>query len=249
VWRRTANTKSIMSQLCLYPNESKLILEDYKYSIKNTHRSVLQILNIEDAIKQIKANNIEGSLVEAGMYTGGASAYMLLSASRNLGNTNREYWGFDSFQGMPMPSPEDGDYAAMWVAGVNLSSISEDSKYKGSRINLANIKDVKRYIEGTGYDAERLHIVKGWFHETLIQCADNIGKIALLRLDADFYEPTRISLEILYPLLVDKGILIIDDYGAFEGCKKAVDEYFEEAGIKPVLHYVDHSIRYVIKGE
>ena len=71
--------------------------------------------------------------------------------------------------------------------------------------------------------------------------------IALLRLDTDWYESTKIELEMLYPLLVDGGILIIDDYGHFKGAKKAVDEYFASINEKPLMHRIDYSGRMIIK--
>ena len=72
-------------------------------------------------------------------------------------------------------------------------------------------------------------------------------KISILRLDTDFYESTKIELEKLYPLLSKNGILIIDDYGHWQGAKKAVDEYFKKINYKPLLNIVDYSCRLIIK--
>ena len=74
-----------------------------------------------------------------------------------------------------------------------------------------------------------------------------IKEISLLRLDGDFYESTMVTLEELYPLVSKGGIVIIDDYGGFQGCKKAVDEYFKKLNFIPPLIYVENSIRYFIK--
>ena len=88
-------------------------------------------------------------------------------------------------------------------------------------------------------------LIQGMVENTLLN-KDNIpDQISLLRLDTDFYESTKIELEILFPKLVPGGILILDDYGYWSGARKAIDEYFKNT--KYWLHYVDPSCRYLIK--
>ena len=91
---------------------------------------------------------------------------------------------------------------------------------------------------------DKINFIKGPVEKTLIMKQNLPSKISVLRLDTDWYKSTKIELEILYPRLVKGGILIIDDYGYFEGARKAVDEYFIE---KKWLHIVDQTCRYIIK--
>ena len=92
---------------------------------------------------------------------------------------------------------------------------------------------------------ENIKYIEGKVEQTLSD--NNPGKIALLRLDTDWYESTKIELEVLYPLLVIGGVLIIDDYGLFHGAKKAVDEYFHSINEEPLMHRIDYSGRMIIK--
>ena len=94
-----------------YPASNKEIIKDYKYSIKYTHRSIFQVLNIESVLRYLKENSIPGALVEAGTFTGGCSAYIPRAQMRIDKNQEKEYWGFDSFEGMPAPTFDDGDQA------------------------------------------------------------------------------------------------------------------------------------------
>ncbi len=100
-------------------------------------------------------------------------------------------------------------------------------------------------MASTGYPEERLHFVKGKVEETIP--GDLPGKIALLRLDTDWYESTRHELEHLWPLLVPGGVLIIDDYGHWAGARRAVDEFFADRVDAPLLNRVDYTARVGVK--
>jgi hypothetical protein len=106
------------------------------------------------------------------------------------------------------------------------------------------LEDVKENLYSTGYPKENLVFIKGKVEDTLSQ--NMPGKLALLRLDTDWYESTKIELELLYPLLVEKGVLIIDDFGHWDGAKKAVVEYFEKTNYL-FLHRIDYTGRLMIK--
>jgi O-methyltransferase len=109
----------------------------------------------------------------------------------------------------------------------------------------AGVESVRNNLLTIGYPPEKLHFVKGKVEDTLP--AHLPGKIALLRLDTDWYESTRHELLHLYPLLADEGVLIIDDYGHWQGARKAVDEYFEGRGFRPFLSRLDYTGRLLIK--
>ena len=109
----------------------------------------------------------------------------------------------------------------------------------------ASLDDVKYSSKELFSDIGDFNFIKGMVEDTLKNKKNLPNKIALLRLDTDFYESTKIELEILYPLLVERGILIIDDYGDFPGCRKAVDEYFADKSV--LMISVDKSCRVITK--
>jgi hypothetical protein len=104
---------------------------------------------------------------------------------------------------------------------------------------------VRRTVLGSGYPAERVHFVEGRVEDTLPAHAPE--QLALLRLDTDWYESTRAEMEHLYPRLVPGGVLIIDDYGHWEGARRAVDEHFAAHGPAPLLHRIDYTARIAVK--
>lgn len=155
-----------------------------------------------------KAKETKGVVVECGVWRGG----MIAGIAEILGQS-RQYYLFDSFEGLPLAKPIDGKDANDWQK-------NKEGKYYYDNcaaeeyfaINLMEELMVKYYIN------------KGWFENTLKNFDDKI-KISLLRLDADWYESTIICLEKLYPLVSTGGIIIIDDYYTWEGCSKAVHDY------------------------
>jgi len=111
----------------------------------------------------------------------------------------------------------------------------------------SSLENTKKNIYKNIKSKKNLKLIQGKVEDTLVIKENVPKKISLLRLDTDWYESTKIELEILYPLLQKGGILIIDDYGHFKGCRKAVDEYFSKYKKKPRLHYVDYTCRLIIK--
>jgi hypothetical protein len=107
------------------------------------------------------------------------------------------------------------------------------------------LDEVQSAMYSTGYDKSKIHFIKGKVEDTIPKSAPD--QIAILRLDTDWYQSTRHELEHLYPRLVPGGILIIDDYGYWQGARKAVDEYIAENDLKIMLHKIDHSARIAIK--
>lgn len=233
-----------------YPFELDLIIFDYEYSIKLTYRSIHSVINIESVVREICKKKIKGAFVEAGTYTGGASAYGLLSLLRNYKNKKLpNYWGFDSFEGMPSPTNKDGINAFSWM-NLNPSKSALKTKKSmliGSDVNLANYDECLSYLKNTNYPEKNIHLVKGWFQNTLRKNKKDIGNIAILRIDGDFYDSTLCVLDELYDSVCKGGVIILDDYGNFEGSRKATNFFFKSRNINPFLHYVDQSIRYFIK--
>ncbi len=135
-----------------------------------------------------------------------------------LGGPGRVVWGFDSFEGFPELSEADGGSGAQHV-GTSCSGP------EGERA-------VYNTFAATGVSMANVRLVKGWFTDTVPGCVDDIGPIALLRLDSDFYEATRFTPEQFYDSVVPGGVVIVNDYFAYDGCRKAVDDFRAERGIE-----------------
>ena len=131
----------------------------------------------------------------------------------------RDFYLYDTYEGMSAPTEHDRSMST----GQSAEALYES--YEGDW-SVGALEIVKNVMGKTGLPADKTHFVKGKVEDTLTQTIPD--KIALLRLDTDWYESTKIELELLYPKLVKGGILIVDDYGAWSGSKKAVDEYFAD---------------------
>jgi hypothetical protein len=246
---RAKKAREYLKEANAYPADLEKIIRDYKYSIKKDHRGIRQVLNLESAVRFIEDNKIEGCFVETGTFTGGASAYALLALQRISKNTHRDYWGFDSFEGMPVPSAEDGDESFVWLYGRKMSEIDKIAvgQLIGHEMNKADFKECYDYLCGTGYPKEKINLIKGWFQKTIPEKKTEIGPIAVLRLDGDFYDSTLVVLNELFPQVSQNGVIIIDDYGSFSGCKKAVDSFLKENNIRCKPIYIENGIRMLIK--
>jgi len=195
------------------------------------------------AVRYIIKNEIEGDMVECGVWKGGsmmAVAYALLG----LGRKERGLYLYDTFEGMTQPTYVDFDYLGNKAMDrFNIEKKSENA----STWALASLDEVKQNLFQTGYERARIHFVKGRVEDTLPKEAPE--KIALLRLDTDWYESTLHELTHLYPRLSRGGILIIDDYGHWKGSQLATDEYFSKRRIKIFLSRIDYAARLAVKLE
>jgi hypothetical protein len=108
----------------------------------------------------------------------------------------------------------------------------------------ASIEDVQANMARSSYPSQRIHLVKGPVESTIPGVAPD--DIALLRLDTDWYESTRHELEHLFPRLVPGGVLIIDDYGHWQGARQAVDEYLAKSDVPILLNRVDYTGRIAV---
>ena len=155
-----------------------------------------------------------------------------------MGRSDRDLHLFDTFEGMPKPEAMDVDYDGNPAMATFLSQRSGDDT---SWSCYATLPDVQQAMTSTGYDTERVHFIKGKVEQTIPDQAPD--PIALLRLDTDWYASTRHELEHLYPRLAPGGILIIDDYGHWQGARKATDEYLAEHAPWLFLNRIDFSAR------
>lgn len=194
-----------------------------------------------DSIRYLCENDIEGDFVECGTWKGGSAMAIALVAQKY--NNIRKLWLYDTFEGMSAPTDIDVDLNGQ-KAEERLEQ-EKTNKKKSRGWAYSPLEEVKSNIKNTNYPIEKIKFIVGKVEDTLP--LNHPETISLLRLDTDWYESTKIELEYLYPKLVYGGILIIDDYGHWQGCKKAVDEYFEKNNIKVFMHRIDYTGRLIVK--
>lgn len=176
-----------------------------------------------------------------------AVAHALLRSRRKEdipgGEPDRPLWLFDTFEGMTRPESVDIDLRSRDAA--DQLALDRDPLAPDSPWCFSPLEEVRANLGSTGYPADALHFVPGPVEQTL-PVADP-GPIALLRLDTDWYRSTLVELEVLYPRLVQGGILIIDDYGHWQGCRRAVDDYFAREQVPIFLTRMDYTGRMGVK--
>jgi len=210
-----------------------------------------RLLTLFNQVEFCEKSGLNGDYVECGVWKGGSVGLMAL-ANMKYGGIRRHIHLFDSFQEICEPDAlVDGSRAVNEVkkrsnggASGKLQPLPGIYDSVGGPGSLEGNKTLLEKV--IGYDSQYLHYNKGWFQDTLPQ-VKNIEKIAILRLDGDWYASTKVCLEYLYEKVVPGGFVIIDDYGAYEGCRKAVDEYISENNINAYLNHVDMECRYWIK--
>jgi hypothetical protein len=186
-------------------------------------------------------NGIDGAMVECGVWKGGSSMAMALTL-KNLGSENRDLYLYDTFSGMSAPTDVDVSFRGTKAHETfSDTKISEDA----SDWYLSPLEEVKRNVFSTGYKKEKIHFIEGKVEATIPKSIPK--KIALLRLDTDWYESTKHEINHLFPLLTLNGVLIIDDYGHWEGAKKAIDEYISDNNIRILLNRIDYTGRIAVK--
>ena len=178
--------------------------------------SVDRLYSLNHISLDLARRKIGGSIVECGTWNGGAAAVMSRASIR--GKLPRTIWLFDSFEGLPAPTADDPPavhqaYHPGWCKGN------------------AQMATAALIAEGT--DPDSIHIVKGWLEDTLPRA--NVGLIALLHIDSDWYESVRICLETFYDSVVPGGVIVFDDYKLWGGFRKAIDEFLEARGLTGVL--------------
>ena len=229
-------------------NELKKLNEIRPYTMLPEAR----LLSLYEQAVFIETNHINGSFVECGVWKGGSVALMAL-ANLKYGQKRRHVHLFDSFQEICEPNPvHDGKdtiaYSEKWTDG-KISGKLQPLKGVYDHIGgPGTVEENKLLLEHKiGYDNKYLHYHIGWFQDTLPTDSKKIDDISILRLDGDWYESTKICLEHLFKKVVPGGFVIIDDYGTYEGCKKATDEFICDNKLNVYLNYVDYACRYFIK--
>jgi len=185
-----------------------------------------------DLARRLEGTRFGGAVVECGSWNGG-SAGLMAGAAR--GKSEREFWLFDSWEGLPGPSGRD-----IHVSGrAGEKGEAAGSEAAARRLLFRRLK----------LDPNRIHLVRGWFQDTIPPLKARVGPIALLHLDCDWYESVKFCLEEWYDQVREGGFVVIDDYGEWRGCRQAVDEFFRGRGLAPDLIVCDFAGRYFQKHE
>ena len=170
--------------------------------------------------EEINQRSVPGDIVECGVYNGGSAAIMASLCEKSP--ISRNVWLFDSFEGLPKPSDKDGEEAPAYEGWCH-----------------GDLSKVKKVLWKLRIPESRVHIVKGWFQDTFPSA--QIRDIAILHIDADWYESVKLCLEKFYDSVQPGGYIILDDYGDWEGCRIATDEFLKKRALDVKLIQVDYT--------
>jgi hypothetical protein len=189
----------------------------------HTMIGIKRLDNLQFCVEDVLRNGVPGDLIETGVWKGGATIFMR-AILKAYGVTDRTVWVADSFSGLPPPD------AVTYPAdeGLDLHKLPELA------IPLEQVQDnFRRYAL---LDAQ-VRFLKGWFRDTLPAAA--ISQLAVMRLDGDLYQSTMEGLVNLYPKLSRGGYVIVDDYGCYEACRRAVHDFRHGHGVSDPIQEID----------
>ena len=212
-------------------------------ALPNTMTGVPRLTALVDAVRYCVRRDIPGAFAECGVWRGGSVLAMILTLQQ-MDAGERDIYLYDTFEGMTAPT--EVDVSPLHAPALELWEQTQGSPWpEFFDPDVFNEGLVRETLLSTGYPEERLHFVRGPVETTLPEHAPE--RLALLRLDTDWYESTRHELHHLYPRLSSGGVLIVDDYGEWEGCRRAVDEYFDHQAPPVLLNRIDHAGRIAVK--
>jgi O-methyltransferase len=213
----------------------------YKSCAEFTMTSPERVGALIEAVKYIVKEGVSGDIVECGVWKGG-SAMAAVMALQEMGDEQRQIFLYDTYAGMSSPSHRD----------ISIGGRSAQERFSELRTSeetsdwcLSPLSEVKSNVLSVGYPGERFHFIEGKVEDTIPGCVPD--RIALLRLDTDWYESTKHELIHLFPRISPGGVIIIDDYGHWHGARQAVDEYISEHNVPIFLNRIDRSGRIGIK--
>ncbi|HKP94907.1 MAG TPA: TylF/MycF/NovP-related O-methyltransferase [Fibrobacteria bacterium] len=212
------------------------IREVYPYSMSGYKR----LANVYDLAVQVHEKNIPGAFVECGVWKGGCIGLMA-TVARDYAS-NRKIILFDSFEGLPEPTAEDGVEAVEYSGGRTTGALKAIDQC------VAPLDVVKElFFDRLHIDEKNVEFRKGWFQDTVPGSGPSVGPIAIIRLDGDWYDSIMVCLEGLYDQVVSGGYIVIDDYQFWEGCRKAVDDFIAKRNLKVRLIPIDFASSYFRK--
>ena len=228
------------NRLTSCPDLDERFVPIYEAARPHTMASLERLYAVYQAVHHVVDAGLPGDFVECGVWKGGSSMVAALSLIQ-AGQTERGVWLYDTFEGMSEPEDGDVDYSGLSARG----RMQRDGYEHPGQWCHGPLETVQNAMALTGYPTDRVRFVQGKVEDTLPGTLPE--QIAVLRLDTDWYASTKHELEHLFPRLVRGGVLLIDDYGHWQGCRRAVDEYFAEYGIRMLLSRQDYSGRMGIK--
>jgi hypothetical protein len=221
-------------------SKDELFMEIYRKCQNYTMTSVERMYALYKAVQYIVDSKLPGDFVECGVWRGG-SAMLMAHTLLALGDKSRKIYLYDTFEGMSEPTKQDYK-----IANEDLRAIDKwkrEQRETHNNWDFSPLHEVTFRMVSTGYPEDKMVFIKGKVEDSIPNSVPS--KIALLRLDTDWYESTKHELNHLFPLLESNGVLIIDDYGSWAGSKKATDEYFSRRSI--LLHRIDKDSRIGLK--
>jgi len=192
-----------------------------------------RINGLFESLEYVRKNNIIGDIVECGVWKGG-NILGIIEYLEYYKIYDKNVWVYDTFKGMTLPSSKDIDHNGNIASDI----INEVMCY-------SPIEEVKQTLSLSKFKNDNIKIIEGDVCLTLKLKYNLPSEISILRLDTDFYESTKIEMDILYPLLVKNGVLIVDDYGHWEGSKLAINEYFKNYSV--TINKLDYTGIKIIK--
>jgi O-methyltransferase len=197
------------------PSVTKILEEVRPYSMVHDTGIIFAMGAVVYGIKSGR----KGHIVECGVWKGGCSLAMLLIQREIFGQIIRPVHMLDSFEGLPPVDERDGPLASEWQLGTDEPTFYENCK--------ADVKDVRDMLGRYNLSFRDYYIVQGWFDDTVPKTAErlSVDGISVLRLDSDWYASTKLCLEYFCKLTSEEGVIVLDDYYAWDGCAKATHEY------------------------
>jgi hypothetical protein len=185
------------------------------YSMVHETGIVFTMAAVVYAIK----NELPGAILECGTWRGGCSVAMLLVQRELFGKILKPVYMLDSFEGLPLVDHRDGPLAAEWQAGANQEKFFDNCR--------AAQHDLERLLQQHHFLHGDYKLVRGWFESTVPNVAAELSGqgLAVLRLDGDWYASTEVALKHLCPITSEQGVVVVDDYYAWDGCARAVHDY------------------------
>jgi hypothetical protein len=226
----------------LSPEDARIVHRALPYTMTGVARLQATI----DAVRYCERRGVDGSFAECGVWRGGSVLAMILTLQQ-LGRSDRDIYLYDTFEGMTEPTERYTSEHAPAALDTWRAAQAQGQRPWGEMFSreVFNEESVRSTLLETGYPEDRLHLVRGPVESTVPSQAPR--EIALLRLDTDWYESTLHELEHLYPRLATGGVLIIDDYGHWQGARRAVDEYFGGPAAPILLNRTDYTGRIGVK--
>jgi O-methyltransferase len=194
----------------------------------NTLLSPLKLRSLARLSEQVLAQNIAGDFVECGVYKGGSAA---LIANILKQDQQRKLWLYDGFQGMPMTTDKDGAEASNAIGG-----------YKASE------NDVIKVMNHISIKPQNYSIIKGMFNDTFANHENLPDKVAFLHCDADWYDSVSLVLNTFYERMPVGACVVLDDFGYWEGCRRAFYDFCKLTEEAPLLERISYDQAYWFKG-